>query len=318
MNLNKTKGRLLFAWIAGTLGILTVLLSGCRPPKTTEAAPTPAAATATRPAAATPTVSPLPPTPTSEPSAAIVNGESIPLTVYRAEYTRYQAARQLLDGQPAPEEEAASQVISELITQVLLAQAARQQGYAPDEAGVEAHLEEMRSAQGDAWTDWLEANAYTEETLRNDLRRQMAAAWMRDRIVAAVPETMLQVHARQILLYNPDEAQEVYAGLQRGTDFATLAAQYDPVSRGDLGWFPRGYLFVPAVEEAAFALQPGEYSNIIESDLGYHIVQVIERQEERLLSTDARLVLQGRVLQSWITTQQAQSQIEILVPAAAP
>ncbi len=295
-----------------------VFLSGCRSPQTTEAAPTPAVATVTPQTTPLPTATPAPPTPTSEPLAALVNGEGISLASYQAEYARYQSARQLLDGEPAPKEEAASQALSELITQVLLAQAAQEQGYAPDEAAVEARLEEMRTAQGDTWADWLEANAYTEATLRNDLRRQIAAAWMRDRIIAAVPETMLQVHARQILLYNLDEAQDVYASLQRGTDFATLAAQYDPVSRGDLGWFPRGYLFIPAVEEAAFALQPGEYSDIIESDLGYHIVQVIERQEERVLSTDARLVLQAQALHSWIETQEAQSQIEILVPAAAP
>ncbi len=318
MKLNKTKGRLLFGTIAGTLGILAVLLTGCRAPQGTAPRPTPAAASVTPKAPLPPTNTHLPPTPTSEPLAAVVNGEGISLAAYQAEYARYQAARQLLDGQAAPEEQAASQVLSELITQTLLAQAAAAEGYTPDEDALETRLEAMRAALGDGWTDWLQANAYSEETLRNDLRRQMAAAWMRDRVIAAVPETMLQVHARQILLYNPDDAQKVYANLQNGTDFATLAAQYDPVSRGDLGWFPRGYLFVPAVEEAAFALQPGEYSEIIESDLGYHIVQTIERQEGRVLSTDARLVLQTRALQSWIEEQQAQSQIEILVPSAAP
>ncbi len=43
--------------------------------------------------------------------------------------------------------------------------------------------------------------------------------------------------------------------LQAGADFATLAYRYDPLTGGDLGWFPRGVLTQPAVEEAAFSLQ---------------------------------------------------------------
>ncbi len=294
------------------------MLAGCDSPRITEAAPTPARASVTPKASPAPTGTPLSPTPTSEPLAALVNGEGISLAAYQAEYARYQAARRILDGESAPEEQAAPQVLSELIARTLLAQEAQAQGYLPDETLLKAWLEEMRSAQGEGWEAWMEANAYTEESLQADLRRQMAAAWMRERIAATVPETMLQVHARQILLYNPEEAQDVYARLQDGTDFATLAWQYDPVSGGDLGWFPPGYLFVPAVEKAAFALQVGEYSAIIESDLGYHIIQVIEKQAERALSTDARLALQEQALQTFLEEQEARSQIEIFIPAASP
>ena len=82
---------------------------------------------------------------------------------------------------------------------------------------------------------------------------------------------------------------------------------------GDLSWFPRGYLNEKSVEDAAFALQPGEISPVIQSSLGYHVIQVIAR-EVRSLTPDARAVLQRKALADWLTNNRSQSQIEDLVP----
>ena len=103
------------------------------------------------------------------------------------------------------------------------------------------------------------------QAFRSDLRRQMAAASMRDQIAASVPATADQVHVKQILLYNADAAQQALGYLKAGWNFNDLAAQYDPVTKGELGWFPQGYLSDPAIETAAFALQPGQYSDIIQT-----------------------------------------------------
>jgi parvulin-like peptidyl-prolyl isomerase len=67
------------------------------------------------------------------------------------------------------------------------------------------------------------------------------------------------------------------------------------------------------VEEAAFQLQPGEISPLIESSVGFHIVQVIAREPARLLSPDARRVLQHKALQTWVKARRESSTIEILV-----
>ena len=83
---------------------------------------------------------------------------------------------------------------------------------------------------------------------------------------------------------------------------------------GDLGWFPRGYLTQPEVEEAAFQLQPGEISPVIQSSIGYHILQVISREPARLISPDARRVLQHKALQDWLKTRMEGHKVEILLP----
>ncbi|GAB4528872.1 MAG: hypothetical protein Fur0018_15160 [Anaerolineales bacterium] len=309
MNFNKTKDRLYFLPFAIILGI-ALLLAGCRTPQVVPPAPPPA--TQTTPAA-TPSASPQP-TATPQPLAAQINGEDLPLAILQAEIVRLQTGRADIGLVPLPEEQAATLALNELISQTLLAQAAYADGYQSDESALNAWLQEMRTARADTWETWLKENAYpSEDHLLTDLRRQAAAAWQRERILAAVPETMLQVHARQILLYNLDTAQNVYAQLQQGADFASLAAQYNPLTLGDLGWFPRGYLPIPQVEAAAFALQPGAYSDIIESDLGYHILQTLEKDDARALSDDARLVLQAQALKTWLQNRR-QNSVIILYP----
>ncbi|RMF49922.1 MAG: hypothetical protein D6755_01860 [Anaerolineae bacterium] len=316
MNLNKTNGRLHIRGFAAILGVCALLLGGCR----TSQSPTPPPVVASPtlktalPPEATPTSLPPSPSPTTEPLAARVNGEPLPLQTYQDELARYLDARATLDLPAQETADASAQVLDELIGQVLLAQAARQAGYQPDEAVLESTLTRMRNQALPDWETWLQNNHYTEESLRQALKQQLAAAWMRDKVIASVPETMLQVHARQILLYNRDDALQVYAQLQNGTDFATLAAQFDPVGLGDLGWFPQGMLAFPQIEAAAFSLSPGEYSEVIETSLGFHIVQVVERDAQRPLSTDARLYLQQAALQDWLNNQRQQSQVEILVP----
>jgi peptidyl-prolyl cis-trans isomerase C len=136
---------------------------------------------------------------------------------------------------------------------------------------------------------------------------------MRDKIIAEVPSTAEQVHVQQILLYNQDTAQSFLTQLNGGANFDELALRADPSTRGDLGWIPRGYLLEPKIEEAAFALQVGGHSDVIATDVGFHIVRILERDPARLLSPDAFLALQEVALKNWIDQQRQQSSI-VLAP----
>ncbi len=136
---------------------------------------------------------------------------------------------------------------------------------------------------------------------------------MRDKIIAEVPSTAEQVHVQQILLYNQDTAQSFLLQLNGGADFDELASRADPTTRGDLGWVPRGYLLDPKIEEAAFSLAVGGHSDVITTDVGYHIVKVLEKDPNRSLSPDAYLALQELALKNWIEQQRQQSNI-VLAP----
>lgn len=85
-----------------------------------------------------------------------------------------------------------------------------------------------------------------------------------------------QVQASHILVDTEDEAKAIAAELEEGADFAELAKakSKDGSSQfgGDLGFFPYEQM-VPEFSEAAFALEDGEISDIVQSQFGYHIIK---------------------------------------------
>ena len=261
------------------------------------------------PATLTPTPSPTP-TATPIPLAVSVNGEGITRPEFEAELARYQQAQTAL-GNTVSQEAATKAVDDEFVDLLLLVQGAAAQGYHVDEAALQSRIDSLASQVGGstALADWQTAHGYTDATFRSDLRLQMAAASMRDQLAVSVPATAEQVHVKQILLYNSEAAQQALNYLKAGWKFDDLAAKYDPVAKGELGWFPRGYLSDTAIETAAFALQPGQSSDIIQTQAGYEILYVVTRDPARSLSPDALLTLQERALQDWLTQRRNESTI---------
>jgi peptidyl-prolyl cis-trans isomerase C len=257
-----------------------------------------------------PTFTPEPPTATSEPLALTVNGDGITVAEFNAELQRYLTAQTSL-GRTVSPQEAAQAVQEDLTAQLLLAQAARLQGFTLTEADLQARIDALVAQVGgvDALAGWQSAHGYTEQDFQSALKRAAHAAWMRDRILAEVPSTAEQVHVQQILLYNQETAQNFLNQLNGGADFDELALQADPLTRGDLGWIPRGYLLEPGIEDAAFALNVGEHSDVITTDVGFHIVRILARDPERTLSPDAYLSLQELALRQWLDEQRLQANI---------
>ncbi|HEY9074990.1 MAG TPA: SurA N-terminal domain-containing protein [Anaerolineaceae bacterium] len=254
------------------------------------------------------------PSPTPVPLAARVNKEGITLAEYEAELLRLKDALAEKKTTLTPAEQQ-KQVLDELIAQVLLAQAAVQGGYKPDEAAFQARLKALAEKAGGeaAFKEWLNRNHYTEASFKAALQRAIAATWQRDKIIASVPEKMEQIHARQILVSDPAVADSIQKSLQAGTSFANLATRYDPLTGGDMGWFPRGYMTVPEAETIAFSLQPNQASGSIKTKVGYLFIQVLERDPQRPLSPDARQTLQHKALAAWVEEHRKAAQVEILL-----
>ena len=260
---------------------------------------------------ASPTPTPYPtPTVTPIPMAVSVNGEGIPIPEFVAELARYQQAQTAL-GNTVSLETATKAVRDEFIDTLLLEQAAAASGYQVDDSTLQSRIDGLDTQIGGSGklTAWETAHGYTDADFRTDLRRQMAAAFMRDKLAASIPATADQVHVKQILLYNADVAQQALGYLKSGWNFNDLAAQYDPVTKGELGWFPRGYLSDSAIEKTAFALQPGQYSDVIQTQAGYDILFLVERDPAHLLSPDALVTLQEHAVQTWLTQQRNEAKI---------
>ena len=83
-----------------------------------------------------------------------------------------------------------------------------------------------------------------------------------------------------------DFAQAVLDSIKRGSSFEEMAKKYseDPGSKaygGDLGFVKKG-VFYPQFEAAAFALEVGQISDIVETPVGYHIIELLERRGESI------------------------------------
>jgi len=288
-------------WIILTL--LTALgLSACASLATPQPAPT----------QIEPTFTPVPPTPTSEPMALTVNGEGITYPEFNAEVQRYTTAQTAL-GKTVSSADATDAVIQDFVAQLLLSQAARADGFTLDDAALQARIDALAAQVGgaEALSAWQTAHGYGEQDFRSALRREAESAWMRDKIVSTVPSTAEQVHVQQILLYNLDTAQSFLLQLNGGADFDELALKGDPLTHGDLGWVPRGYLLNKQIEDAAFGLEVGQYSDVITTDVGFHIVRILARDPNRPLSPDAYLALQELALNNWVEEQKAQATIAL-------
>lgn len=310
MLIKQTSAALIGAAFLLTLTVISAGCNGGRIETSTAVESSPAAAS-------TPTFTLPAPTATAtpEPLALRVNGEGVLLAEFEAQLIQIQAADTEL-GFTRTAEEQRQAALAELVDQTLLAQAADRAGFILSETDLDKKIADLRRQKGDdsAFTGWLALHGFTESSFRIALARSIRAAWQRDQILAAVPDPVEQVNARQVLVRSRETAEQVLAQLNAGADFSELALQYDPLTGGDLGWFPRGFLTQPAVEEAAFRLQPGEHSDIIETEFGFHIVQVVERDNLRPLSPEAKMVLQQKALDAWLESQRSAAAIEILAP----
>jgi parvulin-like peptidyl-prolyl isomerase len=181
-------------------------------------------------------------------------------------------------------------------------------------------------------SDRLRRVGLTLGDYREILRTQLLRDKLQEAIGAErVEATQEQINVRHILIrvdetaqpVEPDpedDANEVLDDAQAlaiiedlrqrilaGEDFADLAREYsdDPGSGlegGDLGWVGRG-AFVPEFEEAAFTLPVGEVSEPVRTNFGYHLIEVVERDDSRPKDEAQLQQEQARAFQDWLQEQ---------------
>ena len=272
----------------------------------------------------TPRIPAITPTATPEqPLAAMVNGQPILLADYQEEVARYEAAMagqgfdlESEDGK-AMLAQMRRQVLDSMIEQVLIKQAAAQEGLAISEEELETTIQESIEEGGGqaSFEEWLQISDLTYEDFREEIRFQLLALAIFERVTGSVLATAEQVHARHILVETEGEAQAILTRLQAGEDFAALAGQLSQDENtkeagGDLGLFHRGQLISPEVEEAAFALPPDQIGEVVRSQFGYHVVQVLEKAPDRPLPPELLNALKEQAFARWMQEQWDNATIE--------
>src|SRR5829696_457804 len=131
-----------------------------------------------------------------------------------------------------------------------------------------------------------------------------------DALAATIGQSAPQVRAAHILLPTLEAAEAARARLtEGGEDFATVARELSTdegtaANGGALGWFTREEMVAPFAE-AAFTLEPGAISEPVETEFGWHVIKVLERDPDRPL-TDLQINhLQQTAEERWLAEQRA-------------
>lgn len=132
---------------------------------------------------------------------------------------------------------------------------------------------------------------------------------LEDKLAPNVPKTELEIHARHILVATKAEADAIEQQLKAGADFATIAKAKSTdtgskASGGDLGWFGKGTMVAP-FETAAFKLAPGQISAPVQTQFGWHIIQVLAKDPNHPLTPQQIEAKRLQPYQQWLSTAES-------------
>ena len=276
----------------------------------------------TPPAAALLGQEPAKPVPAQLPDVlARVNGEA----VNKTEFDRAVSALEARNGGPVPAQQrdrVLRQVLDQIVDYKLLIQEGRARKIEATDAEVDARMKEIQTQfpTEDAFKQMLTARKTTLEQVRSDIRQDITVQKLIENAiadkVAVKPEQVTdfysknpdqfkqpeRVRASHILIMVPKgsddaaktaartKAADILKDVKAGKDFAALAKQHsqDPGSApkgGDLGFFQQGQMVGP-FNDVAFKLTPGQVSDLVETEFGFHIIKVAEKQVARTVPLD--------------------------------
>lgn len=158
-----------------------------------------------------------------------------------------------------------------------------------------------------------DAHLSQDDYIRLWARPQLVRQQVIHEITSQVPQTAEQVNAQHILVATEDLANQLHGQATGGADFGALARANSTdtataTTGGQLGWFTRLEVD-PTLAEAAFALEPGQISEPVQTDYGWQIVKVNEKQDDRPLSDTQYQLATEDAIETWIDEQREQSDI---------
>ncbi|MDL1970315.1 MAG: peptidylprolyl isomerase [Candidatus Desulfofervidaceae bacterium] len=196
---------------------------------------------------------------------AKVNGEEVGIKDFKQYLVEFHLYEQMhpkeKKGKAALTTEALEQKLKKLIDEYLMAQEAKRLGLDQDSSYLK-NMNDVRKelALSKFWQEEVKKMNITDKVLKNYYNRRLT-----------------KIHVRQIFTKDKKKAQKALKRLKSGKSFSEVAKVFseDPFAQrgGDMGLVTRGRM-ADAWEKVAFSLKPGEISDIVKTDAGYHIIKV--------------------------------------------
>jgi peptidyl-prolyl cis-trans isomerase C len=277
---------------------------------------------------------------------AVVDGSVITREDFDREMNRVKQGllnmgKPLIDSQLS---ELKKEVLEQLINRELLYQESQRKGIGIGDAAVNEELEALKKGFPDEaeFKNALKEAKLSELEVKSQIERGLAIdefitghfverVTISDNEVRAYyeshPESFKQpeqVRASHILIsVDPQanrskrssarkKAEEIRQKLRKGEDFAALAKKFSQgpsrAKGGDLGYFRRGQMTKP-FEDAAFALMPGEVSDVVQTKFGYHLIKVFEKKPEATIAFEEIREALGR----YLTQEKVQNEVSLYI-----
>ena len=298
----------------------------------------------------------------AEEVAALVNGEPIVAAAVQGEIKGILGRFQEQGRKPSETEMASlrESVLDKMIKLELLSQESKKAGIAVNTADIDNELKGYKKGFADdkAFAKALGEAGITEAELRKQIGKNLTIQKFIDTKFKGKAQVTEQeakdfynnnqdkfkqpemAHARHILITAKEtepkadkdrkraKLVQIKKQLKDGGNFADLAKQFsDCPSKdrgGDLGFFPRGQMVKP-FEQAVFKMMPGDVSDIVETEFGYHLIKLEEKKPAKTVTFDeakakiTAYLTQEKVtnnIEAFLAEAKGKSTIKILSPQA--
>ncbi len=255
------------------------------------------------------------------PLVARVNGEPVFLEAYQQQILAFeqlfrdQGVNFDSEDRQVLMDEMQQQVLQGLVDQRIIEQYAEKMGLTVVEDELEDKVKEAvtQPVTQEQFESWLAENNLNYQQFTGNLKSQLIANKVFDRVTRNMPITAEQIRLQYVRLDSEAEAREIVEQLGQGKNFTQLVQEQieNEQQFGFLDWFPRQANLIPAeVEAVAFSLQPGEISGPIETPAGFYIIKLEGRDLDYPLANEVLQGLKNQIFSDWLKDQRASTIIE--------
>lgn len=240
---------------------------------------------------------------------ATVNGEGITQQEFDSDFQVYKKIYEQQLGEDSMsqagedgktlEESLKEDIVEKLIMEKIVAQEAKEMNIDVTPEEIQEQMEQYITAMGgqEKFDEFLKTNEISKEFFEENLKKELLFNKHREAFInnttidekeakdyfEANKDDLIVVRASHILVKTEEEGKEVLKRLNAGEEFGKLALELsiDKASAqqgGDLGYFGKGSM-IAEFEDAAFALNVGETSGLVKTEVGYHIIKVEDRKD---------------------------------------